>query len=321
MSGTVECTSATGPRTVTFSFSVSITAGEDIAIPDVLCDADEVATGTEVEFAPSTGGTPVEVIPPTSPDPIIGDLPVDYPDCFGPAVNSCRLELWKVGPGGDLEFCGSIGQLCLGWASTPGAETRYQCKYGHYVLPLDACSAYRDPTVGVLPNWDPATSDWFPYNAPVPSPLPNDTGTGGLPGVDLDGEITYSECWPSGWGALNPLAWVFQPVRCALEWAFVPRQSVMVTYGAEVTLALADTSVGQVAAMVSGWDVDPSLTGCKISFVHWDTGQVIDVVNACDGPMADLAALSRLLTFVSACVLAVGLVRRQIAGIVDYQGH
>lgn len=34
-----------------------------------------------------------------------------------------------------------------------------------------------------------------------------------------------SECFPGGWGALNPINWVLKPVKCALVWAFVPTRS------------------------------------------------------------------------------------------------
>lgn len=39
---------------------------------------------------------------------------------------------------------------------------------------------------------------------------------GCLPDADAD------ECWPSGWGWFNPAQWVLRPIKCALEWAFVP---------------------------------------------------------------------------------------------------
>lgn len=33
-------------------------------------------------------------------------------------------------------------------------------------------------------------------------------------------------CIPSGWNVFNPFAWVYQPVRCVLIWAFVPDTSL-----------------------------------------------------------------------------------------------
>lgn len=36
-----------------------------------------------------------------------------------------------------------------------------------------------------------------------------------------------SECWPEGWGWLNPLEWVYRPIKCALLWAFVPDEEVI----------------------------------------------------------------------------------------------
>lgn len=31
-----------------------------------------------------------------------------------------------------------------------------------------------------------------------------------------------AECWPDGWGWMNPAEWVLKPIKCALLWAFVP---------------------------------------------------------------------------------------------------
>lgn len=312
------------PYSVGIATAVNVLAGANFAIPDYLCDEGDIATGGTIDWTPSTGGAPVPLVPPTTVPSTITEIPNDYPDCFGPGVNPCKLELYKIGLGGQLESCGSIGQLCIGWAQLPDAAQSYRCFYGPYEIDLNACSAYRSPELGILPNVNEA-GEWLPITAPPPNPLPNPVETWN-PGEPVPGttpgsgeETQARECWPTGWGVLNPFSWVYMPVSCALEWAFVPRESVMTATATQLSTALDDTAIAQVTEMVGGWNVNPSLTGCKISYVHWTTGQTIDVVNACDGPMATLAAMSRLLTFVTACILVANVVRRQIAAIVDYQ--
>jgi hypothetical protein len=45
---------------------------------------------------------------------------------------------------------------------------------------------------------------------------------------------------------------VFQPVRCALEWAFVPRQSVIQTVATQTRTAWDDTVIGQGIGFAAG---------------------------------------------------------------------
>jgi hypothetical protein len=45
------------------------------------------------------------------------------------------------------------------------------------------------------------------------------------PGVGLGGgtvEDQAAVCWPDGWGWFNPGQWVLRPIKCAIEWSFVP---------------------------------------------------------------------------------------------------
>jgi hypothetical protein len=51
-----------------------------------------------------------------------------------------------------------------------------------------------------------------PPGEPAPGCVPDEADGGG------------NECWPSGWGWLNPLEWVLKPIKCAARWLFVPPQ-------------------------------------------------------------------------------------------------
>lgn len=245
---TVHCKDGAGSwYTVDGMQEVSIPAGADMPVPDALCNVGDLAVGVGVTFEPSSGGGEVDVIPETFAPTEVVDLVEDYPDCFNGSVAGCRLELWKIGLGGQLESCGSIGQLCAGWAQLPDPSLSYKCFYGPYEISLNACSAYRAPHVGVLPNVDEG-GDWLPYNAPVPDPLPNATatfpgsGTTTVPDGGLDEDGNPTNCWPTGWGVFNPFAWVYQPIMCAAQALFVPRTSVLI----EVSTATQEAYGGSV---------------------------------------------------------------------------
>jgi hypothetical protein len=80
------------------------------------------------------------------------------------------------------------------------------CQWGPYELPASDCA----------PLWDPT-----PEPTATPTPLPTGTAVP-QPPVDPDDADDANRCWPKGWGAFNPLEWVYKPVLCALKDAFVP---------------------------------------------------------------------------------------------------
>ena len=65
-----------------------------------------------------------------------------------------------------------------------------------------------------------------PSATPSPTTVPAPGGSGAPgPGSTPD----ESNCFPSGWGMLNPVEWVLKPVKCALVWAFVPPAGTLTT--------------------------------------------------------------------------------------------
>lgn len=258
----------------------TLAAGVGITLPDVSCPAGTVATGVDVGFAPAGGGVVVPFLQPTgAPAPQapgwVQTLPEEHPNCIPGAGTNCFLELFQISPGGQITSCGPAGQYCLDWYTHPQREEIYQCRYGGKVIALERCSPFREPGK-ILPNADEGTGGEpapgpipygqpsptpgvkpvpnpqgepvpgeDPYNPPRPQPQPGTppapgTGTAPVPGA----EQTPSECWPSGWGAFNPLAWVYMPVTCALQWAFVPSASALNTDA--LGEAVGDSAIGQL---------------------------------------------------------------------------
>lgn len=221
------------------------------------------------------------------------------PEC---AAGTCLLDLRKEGAS-----CFQAPSSCASWFTDPDKGSKYSCHYGTHVVDLGECTIY-------APTFQPgSTTTGNTYGDPESgAAVTNPTATAGS---DPDG--SGAACWPSGWAAFNPLEWVYRPIVCA----FTPRESVVTAQLTRIETALANTAPGGIVATVSAWTFEPVMTGCKIEFTHWETGQTLPIVDACTGPMAQIATISRVVSFVACCVIAISLVRRQIAGIVDYKGN
>lgn len=138
---------------------------------------------------------------------------------------------------------------------------RVECHWGPYKIDTDLCywleNVYTTGTadkIATIPNTDgdPDTKGEVTYPRPSPStsttattspsptvtvtpspsvttpkvPLPVENCVNGsslcTPKINPENPNGASQCWPNGWGALNPFNWVQQPVQCAMKWAFVP---------------------------------------------------------------------------------------------------
>lgn len=99
---------------------------------------------------------------------------------------------------------------------------------------------------------------------------PVDTTVDGAPGTGGDGQ----GCFPHGFAAFNPIEWVYKPVVCALQYAFIPTDAQL---------------QGDLTSVQHAWDSSPPgvmLTASKKltdPFVNMPTGDGSD----CNGP--DLA--------------------------------
>lgn len=160
-----------------------------------------------------------------------------YPDCFsssGAYLNTCRVRVWING-----QPCTIGVAVCTNWQTyeqdNPGADVR--CQWGPYTVQLSNCdqlaNSYRpDAKTQVLTTANPTTgTPTDPAALPYADPL---TGTCWLmcikpaPPVDppLDPNLqTDTQTCMAGAVSWNPVDWVFVPVKCALRWAFVPRNA------------------------------------------------------------------------------------------------
>lgn len=316
---------------------LEVVSGEDLRPPDAGCLPGDVAVSVGATWAPANGAPEITIVPETFAPTEIVDLPIEYPDCFGPEVAPCALELWKIGLGGAMSYCGSIGQLCTGWAQAPDVTTQYACFYGAYPIDLNHCSAYRNPKVGVLPNVD-EDGQLLPVTAPTPAPLPNPVTTVGgaldlglLPGSVEDPEVSPNECFPTGWGVFNPFSWVYMPVQCALKWAFVPRTQVVQAVGARVAVAWDATSLAQPRQIVSTWAAELPTTGggsCMGPPVdltgdalrQWGFDGVYYPLAACTEPLATIAAVTKVVVSGGVVLAACYAIVRYLAATFDYIG-
>jgi hypothetical protein len=261
------------------------------AFPDVTCAAGSTATSIIVTEE-SAGLSPSTVWTYTEPAPV-SDWRATYPLC---GTGACTLGLLKTGPTGTATGdCFQTAGLCADWFTDPDKSSNYQCTYGPAGAATDValseCNLY-SPTFDVqeqakgVPYGDPATGD-------IPTSL-GDPDTSPVGGGSGDG----SSCFPSGWSAFNPVEWVYDPIKCALVWAFVPDSATLSSFTGNITTAYNATSIGEwfSALSVVGVVIVPS-GGCGGAVMHIPSlvgsgpGQDVTVFGTCDEPWHTIALL------------------------------
>jgi hypothetical protein len=148
----------------------------------------------------------------------------------------------------------------------------------------------RTPTGGPSTN-PPATTPSTPTNTPTTSPIFSPTNND-------------DECFPSGWGLLNPVDWVLKPVKCALVWAFVPEEALEPRVGRlleqiggtgagsafTTATTMVDSVTGPLAELGNGPCAGPSF-----DITYNGNVETVTPVSSCDGWRATLAASFRLM--------------------------
>lgn len=251
--------------------------------------------------------------------PEYGDWAATYPQC---ADGTCMLDLQRTGVS-----CFSTPGPCADWYADPAKDSTYQCLYGGSQVALSQCAVY-------APTFKPdATTTGQTYGDPTTgqaqqTAVPSDTATFNDP---LQDPSANRQCFPTGWGVLNPVEWVTKPVQCALQWAFVPRASVFTNAGNSINGAVSASVIGQTGLLVDSF-VQPfqqASGGCSgppwrivISF-PWADGGIDDTyypLSACDPPMAQIALFFNGITQ-GVVALGAGLAAvRYFAGIVGFVG-
>lgn len=238
-----------------------------------------------------------------------------YPECMG---GECLVELWK----GD-KLCSNLGNECADWFDDPDKDLNYSCTIGSSAAPISECTVY-------APRYKPgATATNAPYGHPeTGEPIPNSA-----PGSSLNTPVAdnaNNECFPVGWGALNPVEWVMKPVQCALKWAFVPRTGVLEAQATRVQTAWSTTPPALIAEYVGEVADDvPVLDGCSGPRLNF----TIDLsaatpfapfsydgypLSACDPPMDWVADTARLLGGFAMYILAAQAITRHLGAVIGF---
>lgn len=254
------------------------------------------------------GGGPTTEVTEQPVTPEYQEWAEDYPECAGGA---CKLDLKKKTT--PRVSCFDLEQGCLGWFEDPAKTDNYVCTYGAHDVDLAECNVYsglfqpQRVEIGSAYS-DPTTGAW---SGGQTSPK---SGTKAMQSTVQNPELQRS-CDFSGLG-FDPVGWVLKPIQCAFEWAFIPRPSVAELSFAQVADVWADKPPGAIAAAVDSMNLTGSATGCSITTTY--KGTTTPIVDACGGFMSALATFTRFATLALMAFAVFAQVRRQIAGMVNY---
>lgn len=224
----VDCLATSGTITTVLGTAMAVTTDTpSSALPPIDypgCANGDVRVAARVPTT-DAAGNPIDplVAPWTAPT-----IPSAFPECQPGTGGICVLTLTRYGTGTGVgeESCAG-NESCRDWQTktvraaprttvrtvATGAETteltrtypdgsRLGCKWGPYTVPVDECTAV--PTEAPAPVTDPVTDR------------------------DSDGQgCMGSWTW-------NPIAWVYRPVKCALQWAFVPSPEAFDAWKTEI---------------------------------------------------------------------------------------
>lgn len=258
----------------------------------------------------------------------VQDWQTAFPNCWD---GSCRLDLKKV-IGGSMELdCFDAPDQCVDWQTSVQADPQtYRCYYAGSVVAIAECNVYgrvfdRDKVQQGTGYSDPSTGT--AVTTSTGTTVTTNPGAASTAMSSAVGDPSKPrQCFPSGWGAFNPFEWVLQPVKCALEWAFVPRESVFSSFRANVSGRFAQTSFGAVAGIVTAVNVPGVGDGCTgppLSFKYGPIDETWYPFAACDAPMAGVAATIKLwLGFLISAGAVFAIIRyvTAIIGFIPYGG-
>lgn len=235
----------------------------------------EVTTRVKFPQCPS-GSVPVEVIARRCPLGL---------DC-GASQNGDLISSWTA-PSNWATATGPAWVACLAAGSTCSDPVLLSgvCYWDGVEVPESFCTGQQlngnsllAPTTVEVPSVTTAPAG--SSISTVTQPGTNTTGPTGSSGVtvvglsgvidtrgDTETAITGgSGCFPGGWGLFNPVSWVLQPIKCAVEWAFVPTSTEVQTRLAGLAALAAIPPLSYVADGVA-W-----LADAEVLFVKWADG-------------------------------------------------
>ncbi len=233
----------------------------------------------------------------------------DYQECM---YGSCALDLLKISDPA-APSCFDLEAGCPGWWADPQRNTNYQCRYGVHIVAIQECAVYS----GLFEPGRVATDS--PYSDPSTGVWSGGKNTPGA-GVTamsrpLQDPNAVRGCDLSDIG-LDPIGWVLRPGQCLMEWAFAPRPTVVEVAFAGAGEAWEGKPPQVIAEFVETAALSPSASGCSRAVTLF--GVTFNIIDACSGPMADVAGISRLVTSAGMVVLVLVVLKRQIAAMVGY---
>lgn len=231
----VECIRADGSKT-TIEGQWS---GDYALVPS--CEASGNGHGTgKVSIVGTAPGTTTE-------QPV-WDSPAAPDDPATPLCNASRASSGcEISIAIDGRTCTAGNVECENWVEVnqndPNRDTdnaRVRCNFGPYRLATSQCGMLEKAYVGGQiwsdenTDGDPATSGapkTAPSGNPVAGPAPTTTVPGTVPGSPgapsaSEPDQQAAQCWPTGWGMLNPLEWVYKPTVCAAKAVFQPTKPI-----------------------------------------------------------------------------------------------
>lgn len=311
-----KCVITMTDSTTATAYTANFTEGGSTTIPSPVCPAvppGEVPATTTIYETSPTGDLQLYQ---TATTPEYQNWKTTYPEC---ANGSCLLDLQKSGVS-----CFQDPGPCDGWMTDPNRDTLYTCVYGTHTMPLSQCYVY-------APTFTPSRR--AAGNAYADPATGNSTGTQNTPVENgaMDQPVqspgtTPRQCWPTGWGVFNPLAWIYQPAVCAMQWAFVPRQTVVDSTNNQMKAAVNASAVGSVLGIITGINSFP-ITGSGCSGIPWHFAvyglvQDYNILAACPGdPLQPTAAAVKGVLTVIVWTAAVFAWARYIASIFGYVGY
>jgi hypothetical protein len=262
---------------------------------------DQVAAGVKLDEVTPDGSDVTYPLADQPTTPEYQAAQTQFPEC---SSGTCLLDLIKKGTS---TSCFADSSSCADWYTDPTKNDDYQCKYGTHLVAITECTVYApsfksqniatgntlgDPTTGEqLASPDPTGTDPQTFGESVQDPAAS------------------RSCFPTGWGVLNPVEWVMKPVQCALQWAFVPKQSSLDDFQDGIQDKLDGTAVPAVFTAVNGLAAafNNASSGCQgpawtwqIHFGNQGSGAGTDSVtyplSACEGTMASTAFWFRTLS-------------------------
>lgn len=142
------------------------------------------------------------------------------------SANGCQLDIFIDG-----KRCSTVNPECATWTKVAEKDAdRVNCEWGAKIVGMLMCSAlanaYKTGTTTTVTTGDPPpdtdVDTCTKTEGATVCTTPNPEGCTGTC-VDPPGE--QGECFPKGWGMFNPVEWVYKPVKCAITWAFEPKDS------------------------------------------------------------------------------------------------